>query len=220
MTSIVPLHIIIISIVISIVLSPSNGSDPDPLQDFCIADLKSKFTVNGFSCKPATNVSSDDFFFDGLSQEGNTSNLFGSSLTQGNVLAFPGLNTLGISMNRLDIAPGGINPPHSHPRATESGVVIKGRLLVGFITTGNVFYSKNLTAGQMFVIPKGLVHFQMNIGAEKALIITAFNSHLPGAAVVPFNLFGSRPSVPNSVLTKAFQVEGTIIDEIKSKFGG
>ncbi|KAL0385005.1 UNVERIFIED_CONTAM: Germin-like protein subfamily T member 2 [Sesamum radiatum] len=123
-------------------------------------------------------------------------------------------------MNRVDIAPGGLNPPHSHPRATESGIVVQGTLLVGLITTGNVFYSKNLTAGQMFVIPRGLVHFQLNVGQEKALIFTAFNSHLPGAVVLPLNLFASMPSVPDNVLTKAFQVEQTVIDEIKSKFGG
>ncbi|XP_011087281.1 germin-like protein subfamily T member 2 [Sesamum indicum] len=199
---------------------PSHSADPDPLQDFCIADLKGTISANGFPCKLASNVTSDDFFFDGLSQEGSTNNSFGSSVTQGNVLAFPGLNTLGISMNRVDIAPGGLNPPHSHPRATESGIVVQGKLLVGLITTGNVFYSKNLTAGQMFVIPRGLVHFQLNVGQEKALIFTAFNSHLPGAVVLPLNLFASTASVPDNVLTKAFQVEQTVIDEIKSKFGG
>lgn len=198
---------------------PSLSSDPDPLQDFCIADLQGQFSVNGFPCKPATNVTSNDFFFDGLAQEGNTSNPFGFSLQQGNVLAFPGLNTLGISMNKVDIAPGGINPPHSHPRATESGVVVRGKLLVGLISTSNVFYSKNLTVGEMFVIPRGLVHFQMNVGEERAQIITAFNSHLPGAVIVSLSLFGSRPSVPNDVLTKAFQVDGSVIDQIKSKFG-
>lgn len=198
---------------------PSLSSDPDPLQDFCIADLQGELSVNGFPCKPVSNVTSNDFFFDGLAQEGSTNNSFGSNVLQGNVLAFPALNTLGISMNKVDIAPGGINPPHSHPRATESGVVVRGKLLVGLISTSNVFYSKNLTEGEMFVIPRGLVHFQMNIGEEKAQIITAFNSHLPGAVIVSVNLFGSRPSVSNDVLTKAFQVDDSVIDQIKSKFG-
>ncbi|XWS51051.1 hypothetical protein CRYUN_Cryun12cG0143000 [Craigia yunnanensis] len=64
-----------------------------------------------------------------------------SSLTPGNVLTFPGLNTLGIAMNRVDFGPGGLNPPHLHPRASEIGVVIEGKLLVGFVTSNNVFYS-------------------------------------------------------------------------------
>ncbi|KAH6781551.1 RmlC-like cupins superfamily protein [Perilla frutescens var. hirtella] len=210
---------ILILTLVLLLPSPSLSSDPDPLQDFCIADLQGSISVNGFPCKPASNVTSEDFFFDGLAREGNTNNSFGSNVIQGNVLAFPGLNTLGISMNRVDIAPGGLNPPHSHPRATESGILIQGQLLVGIITTSGVFYAKNLTAGQMFVIPRGLVHFQLNVGNEKALIYTAFNSHMPGAVIVSVNLFGSRPSVPNDVLTKAFLVNESVIDQIKSKFG-
>lgn len=197
---------------------PFNCADPDSLQDFCIADLEAPVSVNGFPCKPASKVNSKDFFFEGLSKEGNTGNAFGTNITAGNVLKFPGLNTLGISMNRVDFAPGGINPPHSHPRATESGVVIEGKLLVGMLSTENVYYSKVLGPGHMFVVPRGLVHFQMNVGEGKALAYTAFNSHLPGSVVASVALFGSKPSVPDEVLTKAFQVEKDVVDEIKSKF--
>ncbi|XP_059443729.1 germin-like protein subfamily T member 2 [Corylus avellana] len=195
------------------------AADPDPLQDFCVADLSASTSVNGFLCKPASNVSSDDFFFDGLSKEGNTTNVFGSRVTAANVLSFPGLNTLGSSINRVDFAPGGINPPHSHPRASETGVVISGQLLVGFVTTGNVYFSKVISAGQIFVIPRGLVHFQKNVGQEKALAFTSFNSQLPGADVLPLNLFASTPPIPNDVLTKAFQVGDDVVNSIKSKFG-
>uniref|UniRef100_A0A7N0VLQ6 Germin-like protein n=1 Tax=Kalanchoe fedtschenkoi TaxID=63787 RepID=A0A7N0VLQ6_KALFE len=194
----------------------TRGSDPDPLQDFCVGDLSATPSVNGFPCKPASEVNSSDFFF--TVKEGNTSNLFGVGASPANVLTFPALNTLGLSMNRVDFAPGGLNLPHSHPRATETGIVIKGKLLVGFVTTGNVFYSQVLTAGQMFVVPRGLVHFQMNVGKGKALAITAFNSQLPGSAVVPRTLFASKPLIPDEVLTKAFQADKSVIDGIKSKF--
>ncbi|RZC59029.1 hypothetical protein C5167_006336 [Papaver somniferum] len=135
------------------------------------------------------------------------------------VLSFPGLNALGLSMNRVDYAPGGVNPLHSHPRATEAGVILKGKVLVGFISTTNVFYLKVLKAGEMFVIPKGLVHFQKNVGRGKAVTITSFNSQLPGAAVLPATIFASNPAIPNDVLAKNFQVDETVITSIKSKFG-
>ncbi|KAG6633046.1 hypothetical protein CIPAW_12G021200 [Carya illinoinensis] len=203
-------HIHMLSYLVVLLLLPliSFSADPDSLQDFCVADQSaSSISVNGFPCKPASEVTSDDFFFDGLSKVGDTSNIFGSNVTGGNVLTFPALNTLGISMNRVDFAPGGVNPPHSHPRATESGVVIEGKLLVGFVTTGN-----------MFVIPRGLVHSQKNVGVGKALVIAAFNSQLPGAVVLPFTLFASTPSIPDDVLTRAFQVEEKVVKSIKSKF--
>ncbi|XP_057514738.1 germin-like protein subfamily T member 2 [Actinidia eriantha] len=206
-------------IVLLLLPLPYSYADPDPLQDFCVADLKSSPSVNGFPCKSALEVTSGDFFYDGLSKEGNTTNVFGVKVNAGNVLVFPGLNTLGISMNRVDLSPGGIAPPHLHPRSTESGIVVEGKLLVGFVTTGNVVYSKVLGAGEMFVIPRGLVHFQHNVGDGKALVFTAFNSQLPGSVIVPSTLFASTPPVPNDVLTKAFQVDEAVINGIKSKFG-
>lgn len=197
----------------------SNSSDPDPLQDFCVADLNATISGNGFPCKPISEITSGDFFFDGFTKEGNTSNIFGVSVNPGNVLSFPALNTLGVSMNRVDFAPGGMNPPHSHPRASESGVVIQGKLLVGFVTTNNVYYSKVLTTGEMFVIPRGLVHFQRNVGEGKALAFTAFNSHLPGVVILATTAFASSPPIPNEVLTQAFQVEAEVVRSIRSKFG-
>ncbi|XP_040988975.1 germin-like protein subfamily T member 1 [Juglans microcarpa x Juglans regia] len=214
-------HVHMLSYLLVLLLLPllASSADPDSLQDFCVADQSaSSISVNGYPCKPASKVTTDDFFFDGLTKVGDTSNIFGSSVTAGNVLSFPALNTLGISMNRVDLAAGGLNPPHTHPRATESGVVISGQVLVGFVTPGNVYHSKVLYAGQMFVIPRGLVHFQKNVGTGIALIVTAFNSQLPGAVVLPFNLFASTPTIPNDVLARAFQVEEKVIESIKPKF--
>ncbi|XP_057951957.1 germin-like protein subfamily T member 2 [Malania oleifera] len=213
-----PLYIIMMIGSLLLLPSPSHSSDPDPLQDFCVGDLEASPSLNGFPCKSASNTTSDDFFYSGLSKEASTTNAFGATVTAANVLVFPGLNTLGISMNRVDFGPGGLNPPHSHPRATETGVVIEGKVLVGFVTTGNVYYSKVLGVGEMFVIPRGLVHFQKNVGVGKALILTAFNSQLPGVVVVAPTLFGSKPSIPNDVLTLAFQAEESVVNSIKSKF--
>ncbi|KAJ3705494.1 hypothetical protein LUZ61_009199 [Rhynchospora tenuis] len=195
-------------------------ADPEQLQDFCVANNPSTDTIiNGFLCKTASSVVSDDFFFAGLSQEGNTNNRFGSSITPGNVLSFPGLNTLGLAINRVDVAPGGVNPLHSHPRSSELVFVMKGNLLVGFISTANKFYSKVLGPGETFVIPKGLFHFQFNVGNSTATAITLFNSQLPGVVSAPLGLFGAKPAIPMDVLTKTFQVNSSIISVLESNFG-
>ncbi|KAJ0257352.1 Germin-like protein subfamily T member 1 [Hirschfeldia incana] len=195
---------------------PSLSSDPDPLQDFCVGDLRASPSINGFPCKPS--VSASDFFFSGLVGPLNTSNPNGVAISPANVLTFPGLNTLGISMNNVELAPGGVNPPHSHPRATEVGVVIEGSVFVGFLTTNNTLFSKVINAGEMFVVPRGLVHFQWNSGKGKARLITAFNSQLSGVVVMPNTLFGSVPEIPNAVLTKAFRTDDATVNKIKSKF--
>jgi quercetin dioxygenase-like cupin family protein len=121
-------------------------------------------------------------------------------------------------MNNVELAPGGVNPPHLHPRATEVGTVIEGSVFVGFLSTNNTLFSKVLNAGEAFVIPRGLVHFQWNVGQVKARMITAFNSQLPGAVVLPSTLFGSKPEIPNAVLTRAFRTDDTTVQNLKSKF--
>ncbi|CAN7021499.1 hypothetical protein IGI04_022561 [Brassica rapa subsp. trilocularis] len=195
---------------------PSLSSDPDPLQDYCVGDLRASPSINGFPCKSL--VSASDFFFSGLGSPLNTSNPNGVAISPANVLTFPGLNTLGLSMNNVEFAPGGVNPPHSHPRASEAGVVIEGSVFVGFLTTNNTLFSKVINAGEMFVVPRGLVHFQWNAGEGKARLITAFNSQLPGAVVLPSTLFGSVPEIPNAVLTKTFRTDDATVNNLKSKF--
>jgi hypothetical protein len=49
------------------ILGAVNAADPDPLQDFCVADLSANAPlVNGFPCKPRDTVTSEDFVFRGL----------------------------------------------------------------------------------------------------------------------------------------------------------
>ncbi|XP_057844659.2 germin-like protein 1-1 [Cryptomeria japonica] len=192
--------------------------DPDPLQDFCVADKQSTVKVNGFVCKDPKVVSADDFFFAGLGKAGNTMNAVGSNVTAANVMQIPGLNTMGISLVRIDYAVGGINPPHTHPRATEVLFLMEGTLFVGFIDTANKFFSKTLEKGDVFVFPKALVHFQQNVGKENAVVIAALSSQLPGVQVIANSLFAANPPIPDSVLSKAFRITQQIVDFIKGKF--
>jgi hypothetical protein len=73
--------------------------------------------VNGHACLDAKLAQADHFFLSGLHKAGNTSDFLGSSVTPVFVGQIPGLNTLGISLARIDYAPWGVTPPHTHPRA-------------------------------------------------------------------------------------------------------
>ncbi|KAF3454754.1 hypothetical protein FNV43_RR05202 [Rhamnella rubrinervis] len=194
-----------------------SAADPDLLQDVCVADLTSAVKVNGFTCKDIANVTAEDFFSTVLAKPGLTNNTFGSLVTGANVQKIPGLNTLGLSLSRIDYASGGLNPPHTHPRATEIVFVLEGELDVGFITTANMLISKSIKKGEIFTFPKGLVHFQKNNGKVPAAVIAAFNSQLPGTQSIGATLFAATPPVPDNVLTKAFQVGTKEIDKIKSR---
>ncbi|KAK1418110.1 hypothetical protein QVD17_27249 [Tagetes erecta] len=189
-----------------------------------VNNLKWRFfpvLVNGVVCKDAKLVKADDFLYRGLHLMGNTSNNVGSNVTAVTVAELPGLNTLGISMARIDFAPMGINPPHTHPRATEILTVIEGRLLVGFVTSNqldNRLITKVLEKGDVFVFPQGLIHFQKNLGRGYALAIAGLSSQNPGVITIANAVFGSNPDIDGDILAKAFQVDNKVVNQIQSKF--
>ncbi|XP_023635112.1 putative germin-like protein subfamily 1 member 9 isoform X2 [Capsella rubella] len=114
-------HVVALLSILAITLSLTNASDPSPLQDFCVAiDTPADGVfVNGKFCKDPKFVTVDDFFKSGLNKAGTPNEKTGSVVTLVNVNQIPGLNTLGISIVRIDYAVNGQNPPHTHPRASE-----------------------------------------------------------------------------------------------------
>uniref|UniRef100_A0ACD5UEY6 Uncharacterized protein n=1 Tax=Avena sativa TaxID=4498 RepID=A0ACD5UEY6_AVESA len=198
------------------------AGDPSPLQDFCVADLMNPVFVNGFVCKNPKMVTANDFFRPGLNIPGKL-NAQGSAVTLVSALQLPGLNTLGISLARIDFGPNGQNPPHTHPRATEILTVITGQLLVGFVTSNqadgrNLLFTKQLVAGDVFVFPVGLIHFQLNNGHIPAVAIAALSSQNPGVITIANAVFGSTPPISDLILAKAFMTEKDTVDWIQSQF--
>ncbi|KAH7526072.1 hypothetical protein JRO89_XSUnG0066700 [Xanthoceras sorbifolium] len=181
------------SLAILTISSLAFAYEPSPLQDFCVADSKPSARVNGLACKDPKMVEANDFFFSGLHMA---------------------------AMVRLDFAPWGINPPHTHPRASEILTVLEGTLEVGFVTSNpeNRLITKVLNKGDVFVFPVGLVHFQRNVGNCNAVAIAAFSSQNPGLMSVASAVFGSNPPISSDVLSKAFQVDKKIVEQLQWKF--
>ncbi|CAN1220201.1 Putative germin-like protein 2-2 [Linum perenne] len=190
----------------------ASASDPANLQDFCVADASGSVGVkmNGFACKNPMMVQASDFSFSGLHKAGDTSNAVGSRVTPVTVTQIPGLNTFGVSMVRIDFAPWGINPPHTHPRSLE----------VGFVTSNpeNRLISKVLKKGDVFVFPIGLIHFQRNVGHGNAVAIAGLSSQNPGVITIANAVFGSKPDISSDILAKAFQVDKNVVKKLQAKF--
>lgn len=145
----------------------------------------------------------------------------GSNVTAIDVNNLPALNTLGISVARIDFAPRGLNPPHIHPRATEILIVIEGTLYVGFVSSNqnnNHLITKVLNKGDVFVFPISLIHFQFNVGVGKAVAIASLSSQNPGVINIANAVFGSNPSISPEVLAKGFQVNKTIVEYLQKQF--
>ncbi|PKI43039.1 germin-like protein subfamily 1 member 20 [Punica granatum] len=209
-------------IVLALAFSSALAYDPDPLQDFCVAidEPKNAVFVNGKFCKNPKLVNTNDFFLSGLNIPGNTSNPIGSTVTPVFVDQLPGLNTMGISMVRIDYGINGLNPPHTHPRATEILHLLEGILYVGFVNSNpeNRLFAKVLKPGEVFVFPKGMIHFQLNIGKTNAVAIAALSSQNPGIITIANALFNSKPPIYPNVLAKAFQLDGLVVEGLQKKF--
>ncbi|XP_041006803.1 germin-like protein subfamily 1 member 17 [Juglans microcarpa x Juglans regia] len=219
---VVPKYALVAVALLAFACSLASASDPSPLQDFCVAidNPASAVFVNGKFCKDPKLVTADDFFRS-VNIPGNTSNKVGSNVTAVTVEQLPGLNTLGISLARIDFAPRGLNPPHTHPRATEFLVVIEGTLHVGFVTSnadGNRLFTKVLNKGDVFVFPIGLIHFQLNVGNTKAVAFAGLSSQNPGVITIANAVFGSNPPINQDVLTKAFQVDKNLVNYLQQQF--
>ncbi|CAI8600452.1 unnamed protein product [Vicia faba] len=160
--------------ILALASSVSFAYDPSPLQDFCVAiqDPKDGVFVNGKFCKDPALVKAEDFFKH--VEPGNTSNALGSQVTAVTVDQLFGLNTLGISLARIDFAPKGLNPPHTHPRGTEILIVLE-------------------------------------------VAIAGLSSQNPGVITIANALFKSNPPISDEVLTKAFQVDKSIIDYLQKQ---
>ncbi|KAK9926490.1 hypothetical protein M0R45_023718 [Rubus argutus] len=180
-------------------------ADYDNLQNTCpTSPLRTQaIFINGLPCKNPNNISAPDFKTSKLTQPGDTDNFLGSSVTIVTAAEFAGLNTLGLSIARTDLRVNGLVTLHSHPRASEMFFVSKGIVLAGFIDTQNQPFENILKKGDVFVFPRGLLHFCMNFGFDTATVLSVFNSQNPGVVSISDAMYESELDVIDK-LTKRF----------------
>lgn len=196
--------------------------DPHPLQDYCVADNQSPLSINGVPCIDPNKAKPSHFTTSVLSKptSANTSQ-FGFNVRMINTVDLPGLNTLGLTMSRIDIVPKGSVPPHSHPRASEVTICLKGQLQVGFVDTSNRLYQQTLQPGDSFVFPKGLLHFLYNLNSRvPVLMVSGFSSQKPGTQFASIATFKSIPDIPDEVLKNAFKITNQDVIRIRRSLGG
>ncbi|BBN11986.1 protein MpCupin85 [Marchantia polymorpha subsp. ruderalis] len=204
--------------------SAVQAADSDQLQDFCVADLSQKKFTNGYLCKDPATAKTEDFMYKGLKDASiiTSENPWGASARLAFARHWPALNTLGVAMARLDLMPGGVIAPHTHNLATEVVFVTSGEIYIGFVANSddanapNKLFAGMLKTGEAFVIPRGLVHFQMNKGTVNASTINFLNSQNPGISFLPLTLFGAQPAVDPALLARSFAVNETSISPLET----
>ncbi|KAK4793297.1 hypothetical protein SAY86_023732 [Trapa natans] len=188
------------------------------VQDFCVGDLSAPEGPAGYSCKSPAKVTVNDFVYSGLAGVGNTSNLIKAAVSPAFSAQFPALNGLGLSIARLDLAPGGVVPMHTHPGGSELLLVVDGSICAGFISSANKIYFKTLYKGDLMVFPQGLLHFQVNAGKGPALAFVSFSSPSPGLQILDFALFAN--DLPTELIHDTTFLDEAQIKKLKGVLGG
>ncbi|XP_007014507.2 PREDICTED: germin-like protein 9-3 [Theobroma cacao] len=139
-------------------------------------------------------------------------------VTRASTVEFPALNGQSVSFASLEYLTGTLNPPHIHSRSVELLIVVDGSLEVGFVDTIGKLYTQALQVMDIFVFPKGLVHYQYNPSPDQpAMAISTFGSANAGTVSIPSTVFVT--SIDDDVLAKGFKTDVATIQKIKAGLG-
>lgn len=179
----------------------TEASDPSLLTDF--------FTPNN-----TNNIDANFFTFHGMRKVlfQNPPNF---TLTKTSLLQFRAKIGQSVSLALLQFPGGSVNPPHTHLRAAELLLVIKGRLEVGLVDANNKLYNQRLEVGDSFLFPRGLVHFQFNSDLDNpAVAVSGFGSADAGTVSIPSAVFGS--AIDDAVLALVFKTDVATVRKIRA----
>ncbi|KAH0777039.1 hypothetical protein KY290_008450 [Solanum tuberosum] len=191
---------VLVVVAVFSISSLAQASDPDILSDFIVP--------------VGSAIDGNLFTFNG------TRAIFGSviqkfSVTKVGKAEFPVLDGQSVSLAVLQFPRGSVNLPHTHPHAAELLFVVEGSLEVGFVDTTNKLYTQTLQVGDLFVFPKGLVHYQYNSNRnELATAVSGFGSANAGTVSLPTTLFAT--GIDDQILAKSFKSDIATIQKIKA----
>ncbi|KAL8217128.1 hypothetical protein R6Q57_023965 [Mikania cordata] len=198
-------HVLFSMCVITTFIGLVRASDPDILFDYIVPPNVTVIDGNFFTYTKIRG------FFNGQDLNQTTSMLT-------SMIEFPVLNGQSVSLSFLRLGPGGVSAPHTRPHATGLFYVLEGRFEVGFVDSNNKLYSQTLETGDMFIFPKGLVHYQYNVDCKKpAVAVAVFGSASASTVSIPGSLF--ETSIEDVVLAKSFRTDVATIRKLKAGLG-
>ncbi|PTQ42011.1 hypothetical protein MARPO_0031s0003 [Marchantia polymorpha] len=104
----------------------------------------------------------------------------------------PGLTSEGLTIVQFKMVPCGENVPHTHPRQAHIHILYPGDLIV---------------------FPRGLLHFELNVGTETAFYLSALNSQNPGT----LDAAGAVLQLPERAAAIAFNQDIAKVGALKSQ---
>ncbi|XP_039047773.1 putative germin-like protein 9-2 [Hibiscus syriacus] len=185
------------------ILQIAVAGDPDILTDFLVPENQSTLDGNFFTYTGMRAIVNESSF---------PANF---TVLKATMVELPALNGQSVSYALLQFPASSVNPPHTHPRSAELLFLVDGNLEVGFVDTTNKLFTQSLQSGDMFIFPKGLVHYQYNADTNNpAIAISAFGSANAGTVSLPKTLFAT--DIDDAILAKSFKTDVSTIQALKA----
>lgn len=132
----------------------------------------------------------------------------GGNFFRANVKNFPVLK--GLAVQALDLEPGGIREPHTHPNANQLDYCIAGKGLVGIVGPEGETHYLELGPGDISFVPQGFLHWIENKGDEPLQFLVVLSHEDPQTIEISEMIAG----VPNETLGKMYGVPETVFAPI------
>lgn len=148
-----------------------------------------------------SRFNAEDFVYDVYAAPSSVGGMAGT-VKPVDVETMPSLDGEGVSYSVFQIEPCGINLPHVHPRASEILYVINGSdLRVSFVEeNGGRTITNDIREGMVTMFPRGLIHYQQNLGCETANYISGLDHEDPGVVTISTRFFAFPPEAIASAL--------------------
>lgn len=135
----------------------------------------------------------------------------GGNFFKANASNFPALT--GLAVQGLDLAPGAVREPHTHPNANQLDYCISGRGVVGIVGPEGETHYLELEAGDISFVPQGFLHWIENRGDEPLSFLVVLSHEQPLTVELSEMIAG----VPNDTLANMYGVASSVFERIPSR---
>ncbi len=118
------------------------------------------------------------------------------------------------------IKPCGMNTPHTHNRASEFLVIVKGgNVKASFVQESGLStpITTTLSLYQGAILPVGSIHYEFNDNCEPAVFVASFSNEDPGLSRTAQNFFVEDPSIVDADLGIPHFLDGVNIANFQTK---
>jgi len=182
------------------------GAQPNP--------YKALFDIGVTEVQRFSYYNASDYMLDLLTTDTHVvTTTAGGSLGRFNVATVPALAGVRMAMTLIHLNPCGMNPPHTHPRASEAIYIINAtNVQVGVVEeNGGKVIVNNLRTGMAVFIPQGALHYEVNLDCNPVLAVAANNHEDPGVLSIPMNFY----RLPNGAVRAALGIDSiSVTNEI------